>query len=103
MLTPSHIAKSSNGAQEKLKVSSDCRTMNVVYLMSCGECGKQYVGETKGQLSLRMNGHRDDWRHKRFERSPVAVPVARASLHESCLCLLLGPQFGLDGQDHKTA
>ena len=35
-------------------------------------CGKQYVGETKGPLDLRMNGHRDDWRHKRFERSPTA-------------------------------
>ena len=32
----------------------------------------QYVGETKGPLNIRMNGHRDDWRHKRFERSPTA-------------------------------
>ena len=45
---------------------------NVVYLISCGKCGKQYVGETKGPLNIRMNGHRDDWRHKRFERSPTA-------------------------------
>ena len=40
--------------------------------MSCGKCGKQYVGETKGPLNIRMNGHRDDWRHKRFDRSPTA-------------------------------
>ena len=40
--------------------------------MSCGKCGKQYVGETKGPLNIRMNGHRDDWRHKRFERSLTA-------------------------------
>ena len=31
-----------------------------------------YVGETKGPLNKRMNGHRDDWRHRRFERSPTA-------------------------------
>ena len=44
----------------------------IVYLISCGKCGKQYVGETKGPLNIRTNGHRDDWRHKRFERSPTA-------------------------------
>ena len=59
--------KSSNGAKVRLRGSTDCKTMNVVYLISCGECGKQYVGETKGLLSVRMNGHRDDWKHKRFE------------------------------------
>ena len=56
----------------KLKGDSNCRTQNVAYLMSSSKCGKQYVGETKGPLNIRMNGHRDDWRHKRFERSPVA-------------------------------
>ena len=43
-----------------------------MYLIACGKCGKQYVGETMGPLNIRMNGHRDDWRHKRFERSPTA-------------------------------
>ena len=33
---------------------------------------KAVFGETKGPLNIRMNGHRDDWRHKRFERSPTA-------------------------------
>ena len=31
----------------KLKGDTNCRTHNVVYLISCGKCGKQYVGETK--------------------------------------------------------
>ena len=50
---------------------TNCMTQNVVYLISCGKCGTQYVGENKGPLNIRMNGHRDDWRHKRFERSPT--------------------------------
>ena len=45
---------------------------HVVYLISCSSCKEQYVGETKGPLNKRMNGHRDDWRHRRFERSPTA-------------------------------
>ena len=28
-------------------------------------------GKTKGPLNIRMNGHREDRRHKRFERSPI--------------------------------
>ena len=72
MITPSQTATSSSGARVKLKGDTNCRTQNVVYLISCGKCGKQYVGETKGPLNIRMNGYRDDWRHKRFERSPTA-------------------------------
>ena len=71
-INPSHLATSSNGARVRLKDNTDCKTMHVVYLISCGECGKQCVGETKGQLSVRMNVHRDGWRQRRFERSPVA-------------------------------
>ena len=33
---------------------------------------KKYVGETGDHVNQRMNGPRDDWKHKRFERSPVA-------------------------------
>ena len=72
MKPPSQTATSASGARVKLKGDTNCRTQNVVFLMSCGKCGKQYVGETKGRLNIRMNGHRDDWRHKRFERSPTA-------------------------------
>ena len=54
----------------KLKGDTNCRTQNVVYLMSCGKCGKQYVGETKGPLNIRMNGHRDDWRQKDLKDPP---------------------------------
>ena len=53
-------------------VGQEGLSANVVYLISCCKCQKQYVGETKGPLNLRMNGHRDYWKHCRFERSPVA-------------------------------
>lgn len=72
MITTSQTIKSSSGAIVKLRHDTNCITENVVYLISCSKCEKQYVGETKGPLNKRMNGHRDDWRHRRFERSPVA-------------------------------
>ena len=35
-----------------------CKTRNVVYLITCKSCSKQYVGETKDPLNIRINGHR---------------------------------------------
>ena len=35
-----------------------CKTTNIVYGIECSICGLVYVGETKGQLNTRMNGHR---------------------------------------------
>ena len=35
-----------------------CKSYNVVYAIECALCGLMYVGETKGELRKRMNGHR---------------------------------------------
>ena len=64
---------------------------------ACGKCGKQYVGETKGPLNISMNGHRDDWRHKRFERSPVGEHFCSSGhdfiSHASVCCLDSNPEW----------
>ena len=92
MITPSQT-----GARVKLKGDTNCRTQNVVYLISCGKCGKQYVGETKGPLNIRMNDHRDDLRHKRFERSPVGEHFCSSGhdfiSHASVCCLDSKPEW----------
>ena len=104
MITPSQTVTSSSGAWVKLNGDTHCRTQNVVYLISCGKCGKQYVGETKGPLNIRMNGHRDDLRHKRFERSPVGEHFC-SSGHDfmSCFSLLSGQQSRGDRQCQKKS
>ena len=40
-----------------------CKSTNLVYGIECGLCGLIYVGETKGQLRSRMNGHRFQINH----------------------------------------
>jgi hypothetical protein len=49
------------------KVVSDNLTLkwfvnkeNIIYLLECAICGLQYIGETKQQLSKRLNDHRSD-------------------------------------------
>ena len=36
----------------------NCRTRNLVYLLTCKRCLVQYVGETKQQFNIRNNAHR---------------------------------------------
>ena len=91
MITSAGTVKSSSGATVRLRQNTDCTTENVVYLISCSSCNKQYVGETKGPLNKRMNGHRDDWRHLRFERSPTAEHFLSADhdfLSNASVCCL---------------
>ena len=40
--------------------NANCKTENIIYLLECAIYGLQYVGETKQQLSKRLNGHRSD-------------------------------------------
>ena len=97
MITPTQIAKSASGATVKLRCNTSCKTTNVVYLITCTKCGKQYVGETGDHVNQRMNGHRDDWKHKRFERSPVAEhfcsPEHDFLKHAALCCLDHNPQW----------
>ena len=61
-ITLSQTATSPSGASVRLKGNTNCRAQNVVYLISCTKCGKQYVWETNGPLNIRMKGKRDNWR-----------------------------------------
>ena len=97
MITPTQIAKSASGATIKLRCNTCCKTTNVVYLITCTKCGKQYVGEIGEHVNQRMNGHRDDWKHKRFERSPVAEHFCSSEhdflSHATHCCLDHNPEW----------
>ena len=57
-----------------LPANVDCQTTNVVYLLTCSVCNKQYVGETKRAFHIRYKEHQADIRHKRDK--PVANHIA---------------------------
>ena len=44
----------------KIYYNANCKTENIIYLLECAICALQYIGETKQQLSKRLNGHRSD-------------------------------------------
>ena len=43
----------------------DCETSNIIYLMTCNDCHKQYVGETKRSFRTRLSEHDRDVRLKK--------------------------------------
>jgi hypothetical protein len=51
-----------NGKQFKIRGRIDCSTFNIIYLISCRRCHKQYIGETCRTLRQRLTDHRSNIR-----------------------------------------
>ena len=60
-----------NKRQYKRPPGVQCRTANVIYLLTCNICKKQYVGETKRPFVVRLKEHLADIRLKRDK--PLAI------------------------------
>ena len=70
------------GKMYKIKATVNCKTSNVVYVIQCNCCSKQYVGETENALHVRMNGHWSDINHPSCINHPrLEKPVAQ---HFNC-------------------
>ena len=59
----------------RISANTTCMTNNVIYLLSCKICKKQYVGETKRSFIVRYKEHRRDIVKKKD--SPVAIHFAQ--------------------------
>lgn len=58
-VTPRHNAESTNSNfTYKIYGNLDCDSSNIVYLLKCGACDKQYVGQTETPFRIRFNNHR---------------------------------------------
>ena len=42
-----------------------CTSTNIIYLITCNKCKKQYVGHTTNQLNTRINHHRSNILNKK--------------------------------------
>ena len=41
-----------------INCEADCTTTNIVYCLSCGKCGEQYIGTSKKALKERFKEHK---------------------------------------------
>ena len=72
----------SNTTNQIFKIQGDlnCNSNNIIYMIECKWCNKQYIGETKRSLRCRFNNHRNDIVNER--------PSAVASHFTSGMCML---------------
>ena len=66
------FTSNTTGRRYTIRNQFTCKTKNIVYMISCNKCNKQYVGETENALHIRMNGHRSDITTKKLDK-PVAA------------------------------
>jgi hypothetical protein len=73
----------------------NCNSSNVIYVIKCMRCHKQYVGQTDRLLKERLNNHRSDIKLKK----PTAVGLHFNLEHHSFTDLRIFPIFYLESRD----
>ena len=53
-----YVTSSKTGVTYTIRHSFSCTSSNLIYLITCTKCKKQYVGLTTKQLNVRINHHR---------------------------------------------
>jgi len=74
-----------------------CKTSNLVYLITCGNCSLQYVGETSRTLAERITDHKSNIRLRK--NTPVALHFNTAG--HSIKDLTITGIESFDGGDHE--
>ena len=58
ILSTASIIIKSTGQNFVIKTNMDCKSRNVLYLITCNGCGEQYVGKTHDTLNARVRVHK---------------------------------------------
>ena len=70
-LIGNQIHINSTGKTFNIKKHLTCKSFNVIYVITCSKCCKQYVGKTETNLNIRVNNHRS------FIKTKKPDPLAR--------------------------
>lgn len=65
------FTSSTFGSTHQVIGSMNCRSNNIIYLITCTKCNIQYVGETSRCLSERLTDHRSNIKNKKM--TPIAI------------------------------
>lgn len=56
----------------KIRQNLNCNSQNIIYLIECKECEKQYIGQTKRSLRFRTYNHINDINHHLTRKTTVS-------------------------------
>ena len=57
----------------------DCKSTNVLYLITCSGCKEQYVGMTNSTLAKRFTVHRQQINHPQYRQLGVSEHIEKCS------------------------
>ena len=72
------VISTSTGRKYRTQTRISCTSSNVIYLIQCSICKKQYVGQTRNKILTRLNQHYSSIRNK------LETPVSRHFQGHNC-------------------
>ena len=72
------VISTSTGRKYRTQTRISCTSSNVIYLIQCNLCKKQYVGQTRNKILIRLNQHYSSIRNK------LETPVSRHFQGHNC-------------------
>ena len=67
--------KTKNGTLLKRNSKMSCKSMDLIYLLVCQGCGKEYIGETGTKTNERTNLHRNQIENSNYRELKVSKHV----------------------------
>lgn len=58
LMNPSHVITSRRNISHRINGNYNCQSHHVIYVLTCRNCQKQYVGETGNTVNLRITNHK---------------------------------------------
>ena len=68
-----------SGVHFKIKTKMTCEVKDVIYVVTCSGCGKQYIGETE-DLHNRVTIHNQQINHPQYRHLNVSRHIARCAI-----------------------
>ena len=97
------VTSNTNKFVFKIRQNLNCNSSNIIYLIQCKECYKQYIGQTKRSLRLRTNNHRADIINERRTTIANHFNAAPCSIEDFTITPIFQcPKFEND-EDRTTA
>ena len=82
------MKSTSTGKIFRVNRQNNCQTKNIVYVIRCPVCHKQYIGETGRTASTRISEHKRDIKN-RNKKSPVAIHCQDHDVDEDDIKIIL--------------
>lgn len=88
-----------NGKTFQIRHPMNCKSMNLIYVMTCNGCGEHYIGQTGDKLNSRMRVHRQQIRDPSTRQLPVSDHIDNCNKIGTKLQFTVVPLLKINGDD----